>query len=79
MEDCKDTPEGRAVQEKYGDILHMKRPAPSPRHPRMPVASRARLFSPFAALRGFDDELSAQEARRLENSLPPDDEADFFT
>ena len=36
---------------------------PSARHPRMPIADRAKIFMPFAALRGFDDELS--EARVL--------------
>ncbi len=34
---------------------------PSASHPRMPLADRAKIFMPFAALRGFDDELS--EAR----------------
>ena len=57
------TPESRAAWEKYGDILTLERPAPPARHPRMPAASRAKLFSPFAALRGFDDELSAESAQ----------------
>lgn len=60
---AKDTPEGRAVMEKYGDILPLSRPEPSPKHPRMSLGSRAKIFSPFAALRGFDEELSEESAR----------------
>ena len=60
---AKDTPEGRAVMEKYGDILPLSRPEPSPKHPRMSLGSRAKIFSPFAALRGFDEELSQESAR----------------
>ena len=63
MANYKDTPEGRAVMEKYGDILHLSRPEPSPKHPRMSLGSRAKIFSPFAALRGFDEELSQESAR----------------
>ena len=59
------TPESRAAWEKYGDILTLERPAPPTRHPRMPAASRAKLFSPFAALRGFDDELAEEGAQTL--------------
>ena len=70
MTDPKDPPQGRAVQAKYGDILPLERPAPPPAHPRMAAVNRAKLFSPFAALRGFDDELSAEDAlhrQQLEN------------
>lgn len=63
MTDCKDTPEGRAVAQKYGDILTLSRPEPSRKHPRMPLGSRAKIFSPFAALRGFDEELSEESAQ----------------
>ena len=31
------------------------------RHPHMPSYKRAKLFAPFAALRGFDKEISAKE------------------
>ena len=63
MDDYKNTQEGRIVSQKYADILHLERPEPSAKHPRMSVANRAKIFSPFAALRGFDDEL-AEEAHR---------------
>lgn len=63
MTDWKNTPEGRAAAQKYGDILPLSRPEPSRKHPRMPLGSRAKIFSPFAALRGFDEELSEESAR----------------
>ena len=65
MDDCKNTKEGRIVSRKYGDILELARPEPSPKHPRMSLANRAKQFSPFAALRGFDDELEEESAQRL--------------
>ena len=49
MTDWKDTPEGRAAAQKYGDSLPLSRPEPSRKHPRMPLGSRAKIFSPFAA------------------------------
>lgn len=40
--DYKNTPEGKAVQNKYGKILHASRPEPPHNHPRMPMSNRAR-------------------------------------
>ena len=37
----KNTPEGRAVQSKYGKILHASRPEPPHNHPRIPISNRA--------------------------------------
>ena len=65
MDDYKNTKEGRIVSQKYADILHLERPEPSANHPRMSVANRAKIFSPFAALRGFDDEISEEGAQTL--------------
>lgn len=65
MDDYKNTQEGRIVSQKYADILHLERPEPSAKHPRMSVANRAKIFSPFAALRGFDDELAEEGAQTL--------------
>ena len=45
--DYKNTPEGRAVQSKYGKILHVSRPEPPHNHPRIPMSNRAKIFSPF--------------------------------
>ena len=65
MDDYKNTKEGRIVSQKYADILHLERPEPSVKHPRMSVPNRAKIFSPFAALRGFDDEISEEGAQTL--------------
>ena len=58
--DYKNTPEGRSVQSKYGKILHASRPEPPHDHSRMPMSNRAKIFSPFAALRGYEDEIASE-------------------
>ncbi len=43
---------------KYEDIINMERPMPRDvlaKHPRMSTADRAKIFSPFAALKGHDE------------------------
>src|SRR5699024_9825573 len=44
----------------------------------MPVANRAKVFSPFAALRGFDDEIAGEGAKqnRVPRRIPSDEEAE---
>ena len=41
--DYKNTPEGRAVQSKYGKILHSSRPEPPHNHPRLPPCEAMRM------------------------------------
>ena len=65
MDDYKNSKEGRIVSQKYADILQMERPEPSAKHPRMSLGSRAKIFSPFAALRGFEGELAEEGAQTL--------------
>ena len=65
MDDYKNSKEGRIISQKYADILQMERLEPSAKHPRMSPGSRAKIFSPFAALRGFDDELAEEGAQTL--------------
>ena len=65
MKDYKKSPEAKIVMEKYADILSLSRPEPSARHPRMDKINRAKIFSPFAALRGYDDELKAEQQELL--------------
>ena len=65
MDDYKNSKEGRIVSQKYADILQMERPEPSTKHPRMSLGSRAKIFSPFAALRGFEGELAEEGAQTL--------------
>lgn len=38
----------------------------SPAHPRMPMAERAAIFLPFAALSGFEDEIERVKKKHLE-------------
>lgn len=52
------------IPEKYRDIFSLSRPIPSYRHPRMPVHDRAKIFSPFAALRGYEEKI-AQEDKKI--------------
>lgn len=68
MTDYKNSAEGRIVTAKYQDILHLSRPEPSYRHPRMPVAGRAKIFSPFAALRGYEEEIAEEDWKK--NMVP---------
>ena len=56
--DYKNTPEGRAVQSKYADLLSLSWPAPI--KSRMTIQNRAKIFSPFAALRGYEDEIASE-------------------
>lgn len=65
MADFRNTKEGRNVARKYADILQLSRPEPPVKHPRMALSNRAKIFSPFAALRGFDDEISSEGASKL--------------
>ena len=46
----------------YTDILNMERPLSS--HPKMDLGNRAKLFSSFDALRGFDLALLAKQVER---------------
>ena len=65
MDNYKDTKEGRIVAAKYADILHLSRPEPSIRHPRMSVSNREKIFSPFAALRGYEEEIAEEKRMQM--------------
>ena len=63
----------------YQDILYCSRPVS--RHPKMSIENRAKLFTPFSALRGFDIEILTQEQDRLlvpQISLASDREEDIY-
>lgn len=81
MDDYKNTPEGRAARQKYGDLLQRARPEPSFRHPRMPVSSRAKIFSPFAALRGYEEEIAEEGAwhLRIPRSEPSEEQKEALS
>lgn len=63
--DYRDTTEGKIAKQKYADILFQSRPEPSYKHPRMDLQNRAKIFSPFAALRGYDEEIAAENKDSL--------------
>ena len=74
MEDYKHTKTGRLVARKYADILEKSRPQTEQslrRHPRMPLQNRAKIFAPFAALRGYEDGLDAMQKEKLARDLDP--------
>ena len=63
----------------YQDILTLSRPIS--KHPKMASANRAKLFTPFSALRGFDIEILTQEQDRLlvpQISLASDREEEIY-
>ena len=47
----------------YQDMIHLSRPIS--RHPKTSVENRAKLFTPFSVLRGFDIEILTKEQDRL--------------
>ena len=74
-----DSKEARETARKYADILHAARPAGEEsllKHPRMPLENRAKIFSPFAALRGYEQEIAREgwKMRRVERPIPSEEE-----
>ena len=57
----------------YDDILNLERPV-SGKHPPMPRPDRAKQFMPFAALRGFDDEIDDRGTLREKRKTLSEDE-----
>lgn len=48
----------------YDDIIHMKYPLESSdviKHPRMQVEDRAKIFAPFAALKGYEEAIISKQ------------------
>ena len=71
MENYKNSKIGQETAQKYGDIIEMERPQTEEslrKHPRMTLQNRAKIFSPFAALRGYDEQL-AEEMSALSDRL----------
>lgn len=62
----------------YQDLFPLSRPAPSSRHPRMPAADRAKIFSPFSALRGYEEEIQKENKRlcRVSRRLLSEEDTD---
>ncbi len=51
------------AEQKYADIIHRSRPEVPSGNPRQPMTERAKIFSPFAALRGHEERLSEEDDR----------------
>ena len=60
------------MTKKYDDILSLPHPA-STKHPPMPIADRAAIFSPFAALSGHSAAI-AETARLTEKRIELDED-----
>ena len=74
MENYKNSKIGRETAQKYGDILEMERPQSEEslrKHPRMTLQNRAKIFSPFSPLRGYDEQLAAEKLYRWATSWCP--------
>ena len=73
MNDYKSTPEGLEALKKYGDILHLSRLNTEDsrrKHPRMSLENRAKIFSPFAALRGYEDKIAHEDWKKDRIPMP---------
>ena len=67
----------REVYEK-GKPVHEKNDSFSVKHPPMELSRRAKIFSPFDALKGFSDELAKAEEDVLNTSKEERDPADDY-
>lgn len=66
MENYKTSKVGMETARKYADIIDMERPQGEEslrKHPRMTLQNRAKIFSPFAALRGYGEQLAEEKQR----------------
>lgn len=52
---------------KYDDMMNMPRPASA--RPHMPVADRAKIFQPFAALKGHEEQIKEKQKLVVEQKL----------
>ncbi|MDD6427923.1 MAG: hypothetical protein PUF90_00415 [Lachnospiraceae bacterium] len=52
---------GGSPSDRYADIIDLPRPAMH--HQRMDPINRAKIFAPFDALRGLDEEVAAAQER----------------
>ncbi len=65
MENYKNSKNAKIIESKYGDILNAARPMQPENHPRMSLTNRAKIFSPFSALRGYDEEIKNENTEHL--------------
>ncbi|MCD7736874.1 MAG: hypothetical protein LUI07_07955 [Lachnospiraceae bacterium] len=61
------------AEKQYQAIIHLDRPEDPAffrRHPRMSLQNRAKIFAPFAALRGHGERLDLESGRLLRSIRP---------
>ncbi len=69
---------------RYAALLEKQRPvhsfdAFSFRHPAMPRASRAKIFAPFAALKGFEEAIDAKDVFRFPRRFLSEEEQEVLS
>ncbi|MCC8015172.1 MAG: YolD-like family protein [Eubacterium sp.] len=69
-----------AIRDNYDDIINMDRPWQKDtlrRHPKMSPRDRAKIFAPFAALRGHSERLGEEDVKlmRCRRTVLSEDEA----
>jgi hypothetical protein len=58
----------KTITHKYDDIIHMEYPLPGKdkaKHPPMAISDRAKIFAPFAALKGFDESIEQKQRQAM--------------
>ncbi len=60
----------------YQDIIGLSRPASD--RPRMPRGNRAKIFSPFAALKGYDSAVKSRERPRMNKPEPSEEQKEIL-
>ncbi len=54
------------AEKLYRDIIDLPRPEDEDiftRYPRMPLSERAKIFRPFAALKGYEERIAEEERK----------------
>ena len=64
------------VDFKYKSVVERGKPGPSRKHPLMDAGQRAKIFAPFAALRGFDQAILSKDVQYEERRFLCDEEQD---
>lgn len=70
-------PQQTAADRKYADIMDL--PRPQMHHQRMDPLNRAKIFAPFDALRGFDEEIEEVDRQKSVDSSEEYTDEDFST
>lgn len=72
-------------EEKYQRAFYSGRPQHDPyddfsiRHPKMPLSQRAKIFLPFAALKGFDELVNAKFRHYVEKQKLSEERAELLS